>query len=193
MPCPITITKFVGTVSLGLLTGLSYSVATVTIPSLKLLPTASHASLALKEVKRRARKHALHLSNLTNACILFAWTVSPRRKKHPYLIWMVLTSTIGSFGMDFLYNREKGVVGWGKMVVQDLCLCAAKKLKTAATATTKKDEDLVVVESEEGEEVVNGESVEQDMDRERRLQRARAWFSGVALAMGVVGLWGDGA
>lgn len=85
------------------------------------------------------------------------------------------------------------MVGWGKMVVQDLCLCAAKKLKTAATATTKKDEDLVVVESEEGEEVVNGESVEQDMDRERRLQRARAWFSGVALAMGVVGLWGDGA
>ncbi|KAL2003854.1 hypothetical protein VTN02DRAFT_1876 [Thermoascus thermophilus] len=191
MPCPITITKFVGTVSLGLMTGLSYSVANVTIPSLKLLPTAAHASRSLKEAKRRARKRALQLSNLTNTCILFAWFVSPKRRKHPYLIWMVITSTIGSFGMDFWFNREKGAIGWGKMVVQDLCTCPGKKGKTPTT-TPATSEDLVVVESEDGE-VVNGETVERDMERERRLQRARAWFSGIALTMGIVGLWGDGA
>ncbi|KAL1851252.1 hypothetical protein Plec18167_005266 [Paecilomyces lecythidis] len=186
MACPITVTKFVGTVSLGLLTGLSYSTATVTIPALKLLPTATYATRALREVKRRTRKHALQLSNLTNGCILFAYCLSSKRRKHPYLIWMVLTSSIGSFGVDFLFNRSKGFVGWTQMVVEDLGLPALAGKKK----TTKKEEDLVVVEPATE---VNGEIVEQEMEQERKLQRARAWLSGLALAMGIVGLWGDGA
>ncbi|KAJ9302829.1 hypothetical protein DTO271G3_203 [Paecilomyces variotii] len=187
MACPITVTKFVGTVSLGLLTGLSYSTASITIPSLRLLPTAPDATRALREVKRRTRKHALQLSNLTNGCILFAYCLSSKRRKHPYLIWMVLTSSIGSFGVDFLFNRSKGFVGWAQMVVEDLGLpVLAGKKKT----TTKKEDDLVVVEPALE---VNGETVEQEMEQERKLQRARAWLSGLALAMGIVGLWGDGA
>lgn len=100
---------------------------------------------------------------------------------------MVLTSSVGSFGMDFLFNRSKGFVGWTQMVVEDLGLPAlAGKKKT----TTKKEDDLVVVEPASE---VNGETVEQEMEQERKLQRARAWLSGLALAMGIVGLWGDGA
>lgn len=53
----------------------------------------------------------------------------------------------------------------------------------------KKEEDLVV--ETEGE--VNGEIVERDMERERKLQRLRTWCSGVALSMSIVGLWGDRA
>ncbi|KAL1987211.1 hypothetical protein VTN96DRAFT_4543 [Rasamsonia emersonii] len=190
MVCPITVTKFVGTVSLGLLTGLSYSMATVTIPSLRLLPTASHASRALKDAKRRSRKHALRLANLTNTCLLFAWLVSPRRRKHPYLIWVCLSSTLGAFGVDFWFNRDKGLAAWARTLIEDVDVpFLTLKKKTAATPT-KKDEDLVVVEAESD---VNGERVERDMEQERKLQRARAWFSGVALAMGIVGLWGDGA
>lgn len=52
----------------------------------------------------------------------------------------------------------------------------------------KKDEDLVVVETEEG---FNGESVQREMNQERLLQSIKAGFSGAALAMGIVGLWGD--
>jgi len=52
----------------------------------------------------------------------------------------------------------------------------------------KKDEDLVVVEAEDE---VNGEVVQREMVRERRLHRARAWLSGIALSIGIVGLWGD--
>lgn len=40
---------------------------------------------------------------------------------------------------------------------------------------------------------VNGEMVEQEMSRERRVQAIRAAVSGVGFAMGVVGIWGDGA
>lgn len=52
----------------------------------------------------------------------------------------------------------------------------------------KKDEDLVVVETDEG---VNGESIQREMSQERQLHLARSVFSGLALAMGIVGLWGD--
>lgn len=100
---------------------------------------------------------------------------------------MVLTSSLGSFGLDFWFNRSKGFIGWSQVVIEDLGLSALAGKKKA---TTKKDEDLVVVESATD---VNGEAVEQDMERERKLQSARAWFSGIALAMGIVGLWGDGA
>ena len=50
-----------------------------------------------------------------------------------------------------------------------------------------KDEDLVVVEAAEE----NGENVQKEMIRERLVGKTRAWFEGVALAMGIVGLWGD--
>ncbi|CRK32965.1 hypothetical protein BN1708_019162, partial [Verticillium longisporum] len=40
--------KFVGTVSLGLLTGLSYSLSAVTVPSILALPSASDAVRAFE-------------------------------------------------------------------------------------------------------------------------------------------------
>jgi autophagy-related protein 33 len=39
---------------------------------------------------------------------------------------------------------------------------------------------------------VNGEKVEMEMVRERRVQEIRSLVSGVGFAMGVVGIWGDG-
>ncbi|EAU31551.1 conserved hypothetical protein [Aspergillus terreus NIH2624] len=183
MACPITVSKFVGTVSLGLLTGLSYSSATITLPSLKLLPTASDASRSLSEVKRLNRKHGLRLTNLANGCLLFAYGISPTHRKHPYLVWMCVASTIGSYGLDYWFHRELGIKAWFRSLVQDGCGCGSSR-----KAAGKKDEDLVVVEAEEK---VNGESIDRDMDNERRFQSARAVFSGLALAMGIVGLWGD--
>ncbi|EAW12648.1 uncharacterized protein ACLA_010740 [Aspergillus clavatus NRRL 1] len=182
MACPITVTKFVGTVSLGILTGLSYSASAVTIPALSLLPTSANASRALNEVKRLNRKHGLRLANLANGCLLFAYSISPRHRKHPYLVWMCVASVVGSYGMDFWFHRQQGLKAWACSVLQDTgCMALAGK-------AAKKDEDLVVVETEES---VNGESVREELARERRLQRARAVFSGIALSMGIVGLWGD--
>lgn len=43
------------------------------------------------------------------------------------------------------------------------------------------------------EEDVNGESVELEMVRERRLQKVRTLILGLGFSMGVVGIWGDGA
>jgi autophagy-related protein 33 len=86
--------------------------------------------------------------------------------------------------MDFWFHRELGLKAWAQSLIQDSG-CMSFSRKNGA----KKDEDLVVVEAEE--ESVNGESVREEMARERRLQCARAVCSGLALAMGIVGLWGD--
>ena len=42
------------------------------------------------------------------------------------------------------------------------------------------------------EEQINGEKVEMEMARERKVQKVRSWIAGVGFAMGVVGIWGDG-
>ncbi|KAL4778741.1 hypothetical protein BJX76DRAFT_342556 [Aspergillus varians] len=183
MACPITVTKFIGTISLGLLTGLSYSASTIAVPSLSLLSTSTNASKSLSEVKRLNRKHGLRLANISNICLLFAYSVSPRHRKHPYLVWMVVMSTVGSYGVDYWFHRENGFKAWVCSVIQDtgyMSLCPRK--------CTKKEDDIVVVESEEN---VNGEAVRKEMETERRLQGVRAIFSGLALSMGIVGLWGD--
>ncbi|KAJ5833587.1 hypothetical protein N7474_001898 [Penicillium riverlandense] len=183
MACPITVTKFVGTVSLGLLTGLSYSTSAITVPSLQLLPTSTTASRCLHEIQRLNRKHALRISSLANACLLFAYCISPPRRKHPYLLWMCATSTLASYGVDFWFNRQIGLQNWLFSVLRDTtCLTLGRK------SSAKKEEDLVVVEAEED---VNGETIQREMVAERRLQSVRAWLSGIALSMGIVGLWGD--
>ncbi|KAL2826444.1 hypothetical protein BDW59DRAFT_145182 [Aspergillus cavernicola] len=183
MACPITVTKFIGTISLGLLTGLSYSASTITVPSLSLLSTSTNASKSLSEVKRLNRKHGLRLANISNICLLFAYSISPRHRKHPYLVWMVVMSTVGSYGVDYWFHRENGFKAWMCSIIKDsgyLSLCAPK--------SQKKEDDIVVVEAEED---VNGEIVRKEMETERRLQGVRAVFSGIALSMGIVGLWGD--
>lgn len=76
-----------------------------------------------------------------------------------------------------------GLKNWFFSIVYDTTCVSLGR-----SASTKKDDDIVVVEAEED---VNGESVRREMDKERRLQRARAWLSGLALSVGVVGLWGD--
>lgn len=86
----------------------------------------------------------------------------------------------GSYGVDYWFHRRDGFTAWVRSMLEDVgCLRPSK---------TKKDEDLVVVESEED---INGESVKRELDQERRMQRVKSWFSGLAFAMGIVGLWGD--
>jgi hypothetical protein len=45
----------------------------------------------------------------------------------------------------------------------------------------------------EVETEINGEKVEMEMTREKKVQLRRTILAGVGFAMGVVGIWGDGA
>lgn len=53
----------------------------------------------------------------------------------------------------------------------------------------QKETGYVEVESSE----VNGEKVEMEMSRERKIQGVRSLVAGLGFAMGVIGVWGDGA
>lgn len=91
-------------------------------------------------------------------------------------------SALSSFGLDFFFNRHLGFKKWARAAVYDVT-----GLRISGSRT-KMEEDVVVVDPEE---TVNGESVQRDMKQERRLQTARAWVAGLAMSVGVVGLWGD--
>jgi autophagy-related protein 33 len=164
--------------------GLSYSTASITIPSLAHLPTSTNASRTLHEIKRLNRKHGLRLTSIANICFLFAYAFSPPHRKHPYLLWICVSSTLGSYAADYWFHRSSGFKAWVQSLIYDA--------GCTSFGAQKKEDDLVVVEAEaEAEADVNGESVRREMDTERRFQRVRALFSGFALAIGIVGLWGD--
>jgi autophagy-related protein 33 len=99
------------------------------------------------------------------------------------MIWLCTFSAIAAHGVDFWFNRHLGFKNWASAVIRDV-----SHFSLVRDSATKKDEDLVVVEAESD---LNGETVQREMERERRLHRARAWLSGIALSIGIVGLWGD--
>jgi autophagy-related protein 33 len=96
------------------------------------------------------------------------------------MVWLCAFSAVSAHGVDFWFNRHLGFKNWVSAVIRDVSHISLKE--------SKKDEDLVVVEADDD---LNGETVQREMVRERRLHYVRAWLSGVALSIGVVGLWGD--
>jgi autophagy-related protein 33 len=96
------------------------------------------------------------------------------------MVWLCAFSTVGAHGVDFWFNRHLGFKNWVSAVIRDV--------SHFSLVDSKKDEDLVVVEAEDD---VNGETVQREMARERRLHRARTWLAGIGLSIGIVGLWGD--
>lgn len=98
---------------------------------------------------------------------------------------MCVASSLGSYGVDYWFNRESGIKNWVIGILQEsYCACLLGK-----GAQGKKEEDIVVVEAEEGG--VNGERVQEEMEGERVAHLVRGVVSGAAFAMGIVGLWGD--
>lgn len=65
-------------------------------------------------------------------------------------------------------------------------------LRRRSSASDRAARSYVMV-GDGDEASVNGEKVEMEMSRERRVQGVRALVSGLGFAMGVVGIWGDGA
>ncbi|ODH52172.1 hypothetical protein GX48_01729 [Paracoccidioides brasiliensis] len=229
MACPITISKFVGTISLGLLTGISYATSAITIPSLQSFPNAGAASLTLKEVQLHTRKHVLRLSHIAALALLTAFTLSSPHRRHPYLIWTALMSIIGGTGLEWWHNGKTitwgclsagslgfgscsrsgfGVISWGHdraragrsilvrgeeddfngngseiEIVGEEDASSATAATASNTATPPTDEDSDV----------NGETVQNEMEKERKFLKLRTWVLGLGFSMGVVGIWGDGA
>ncbi|KAF2150699.1 hypothetical protein K461DRAFT_323088 [Myriangium duriaei CBS 260.36] len=165
MPFPVAVPKFIGTISLGLLTGLSYTLTTTTYPSLLLLPSATHASRTYSAISLRAQTHTVALALSALSSFGLAFVLSPRRARHPYLLWTAALALAG-VGPDVVKMVKAAVAG-------------------GPSTLSRKEE----VETEG----VNGEMVEERVRKATRREVLRGAVSGLAFAMGVVGLWGDGA
>lgn len=102
-------------------------------------------------------------------------------------------SFIGGQGVEYWFNGFSRFPSWR--------LSGRSRTKSGRTPPARisspspSDESgFIEVESDSGDDnQVNGEKVELEMTRERKVQKVRSWIAGIGFAMGVVGIWGDGA
>lgn len=163
----VSICKFVGSISLGLLTGVSYTISTITIPSLLTLPSATTAQQAFVRLQSLSLKHLRTLATVSASSFLLAYALSPSRGRHLYLLWTSLAVAL-SGGVDLWLGA-----GQARDLVRD-------RRRVGATA-----DDTPDLSPANGEEVKNG------MEQFRVAQGVRAGIAGVGFLMSVVGIWGD--
>ncbi|QPH00657.1 Autophagy- protein 33 [Epichloe festucae Fl1] len=182
----VSVLKFVGTVSLGLLTGVSYTVSNLALPSLLRLPSSTSASQAIASLTASLETPLLTLTSLASAPLFLSFILSPRRARHPYLLYTSVLAVLST-------------------VVPRLLPQPAPR--SAATHQVKKPSPRARMEasyevlgdvhseaaSEEEIEDVNGEDVGAHVEALSRGHLARTGIAALGFAMAVVGLWGDGA
>ncbi|KAF2766067.1 hypothetical protein EJ03DRAFT_192625 [Teratosphaeria nubilosa] len=168
MPSSIALFKFVGTISLGLLTGISYTLSTQSLPSLLTLPSAKPAAFTLQQTARLATLHIRALSALSTLSLGLAFVLSPSRIRHPYLLWTSLVAASAG-GLNLLMDKDMG-----RRVVKG-----------------ESESDWEELRLSEGE--VNGEQVEKKARDQQYIEFVRTGVSGLGFVMGVAGIWGDGA
>ncbi|TVY28933.1 hypothetical protein LHYA1_G001708 [Lachnellula hyalina] len=182
--------KFVGTVSLGLLTGLSYTLSTLTIPTLLALPSASSASRAFTSLSTLSPNHLTALTSISSASFFLAYLLSPRSQKHPYLLWT--TIIVASSGLTDL--MLKPAVRAKKTVPKRDTKGKGRQMDASYEVLGASDRDSEGTASgEETDEDVNGEDVREQMEGFMKRQIATTVLAGLGFAMSVVGIWGDGA
>ncbi|KAF4627763.1 hypothetical protein G7Y89_g10390 [Cudoniella acicularis] len=186
--------KFVGSISLGLLTGLSYTLSTLTLPTLLTLPTASSASRAFTNLTTLSLTHLRALAGISSTSFLLAYILSPRSQKHPYLLWTTLF--VASSGLSDLIirpsrtktitrartARQKDKKGKGRQMDASYEVLGASDRDSEGT-----------ISGEEMDDDVNGEEVREQMEGFMMSQIVRTAIASVGFMMSVIGIWGDGA
>ncbi|KAG5981461.1 hypothetical protein E4U55_002908 [Claviceps digitariae] len=185
----VSVLKFVGTISLGLLTGVSYTVSSLALPSLLRLPSSTSASQALASLTKSLDRPLLALTSLATAPLLLSFVLSPRRVRHPYLLYTSALAVLSTLVPRLLPQPRSG-----RPVA-----AAAQKAKKPSSPRARMDASYEVLgdvhseaASEEEMEEVNGEEVRVHLEALSRGYLARTGFAAMGFAMAVVGLWGDG-
>lgn len=205
--------KFVGTVSLGLMTGASYTLSNFTLPALLELPSAGSAAKALRAVRRTAAAHLDVLTAVAGTALATAFALSPRGYRHPYLLYTAALAA-GARLADYLAPALLGS--------PDAAPSPAAQLKTAAArarrANSKRRGDDArrmeasyevlpgrddhsdggpasgddLVDDDDDDVGVNGEDVRAAIAAFTKAHVAQTAISAVGFMMAVVGIWGDG-
>jgi len=201
----VSVCKFVGTVTLGLMTGASYTLTTLTIPALLELPSASSAAKAFRSLSSTASANLNVLTTVSCSAFLLAFGLSPRGFRHPYLLYtsfFCLGARIADFAAPMLTGSASS--SSNKAAAQRRAAASqARKEKAAAKrmeqsyemlgSDAHSDEGSASISGEDFDDEVNGEEVRAEVQAFVKTQLVQTVISGVGFAMAVVGLWGDGA
>jgi autophagy-related protein 33 len=128
------------------------------------LPTAITARTTLSYLSSRTRILSSYLRHITTFSLFSAYLLSPRRFRHPYLLYTSIFTFLSGAGVDYAIAAKQG--GNERRAVLDL--------------------------EAQGDDV-NGEEVRQAVERLKFTEGVRASVAGLALALQVIGIWGDGA
>ncbi|KAK0742133.1 hypothetical protein B0T21DRAFT_360669 [Apiosordaria backusii] len=197
--------KFVGTVSLGLLTGLSYTLTTLTIPSLLNLPSATTALRAFDSLTATSARQLRSLSTLSGSAFLLAYYLSPKPLRHPYLIY----TSVLIFGSQLVVTDfvapylSLGPSPTATTTSKKSSPAAQQKKKNKASARARMEASYEVLGDEQEEETeedevlevgeeANGEEVRAKVEEWLKKQVVQVSVLGLGFFMSVVGIWGDG-
>ncbi|KAG7137230.1 Autophagy-related protein 33 like [Verticillium longisporum] len=204
--------KFVGTVSLGLLTGLSYSLSAVTVPSILALPSASDAVRAFENLTSSSTLQLRALTGISTASFLLAFFLSPRAFRHPYLVYasaFALTSSLAEqiASRSLAADSSSHEAAHANLAARRERRAARNAARNAArTARMEASYEVVGDSHSDGtgsvsgaedldaeEEALNGEQVRGEVEAFGKTQLVQAGVASVGFLMAVVGIWGEGA
>lgn len=184
-----TCCSFISLRILIVIQGTSYTLAHLTLPTLALLPNASAASAQLTNLQSATTRTTLTLASVSSLSLITAFTLASKRNKHPYLLWTALVSFAAGQGVEWWFNGfERFPTFRARKTVVNVDEGRGRR------GLAESEYVSIGRESSEGrEEQVNGEKVEMEMGREKKVQSVRTFIAGLGFMMGVVGIWGDGA
>ncbi|KAK4191926.1 hypothetical protein QBC35DRAFT_447718 [Podospora australis] len=200
--------KFVGTVSLGLLTGLSSTLATLTVPSILSLPSAESASRAFDSLTEAANRRIRGLSAVSAASFLLAYYLSPKPARHPYLLYTTILIYSSQLAIADLVAPYLNLANPGPVLPSsenkkkrderkkraDAAAARARMeasyevLTTDVQSAPTSEDDAVLSEPE----TENGEEVRVKVETFIKKQIVQGAVLCMAFTMSIVGIWGDG-
>ncbi|TGO31278.1 hypothetical protein BPAE_0001g01760 [Botrytis paeoniae] len=189
--------KFVGSISLGLLTGVSYTLSSLTIPAFLTLPSATLASRSYSSLTTLATTHTRALTWISSWSFLLAYYFSPRGQRHPYLLWTSLFAASSSI-VDKLIPLAIGSTGPRRIAQKKRSKkpMSPRQMDASYEVLSKSARDYesagLASSEEEMDDNVNGEEVREEMEGFMASQVVRTVVAGLGFAMSVVGIWGDG-
>lgn len=167
---------------------MSYTVSTVSLPSLLCLSSSISASQAVAALSASLAAPFHTLTALSAAPLLLSFALSPRSSRHPYLLYTSLLAVLSSAVPRLL----PAPAAPGPRRQQ----AGARKQQRAARMDASYEvlgDVASEAASEEDVDEVNGEEVRVEVEALSRGYVIRTGIASLGFAMAIVGLWGDGA
>lgn len=191
--------------------GLSYTLSTLTVPTLLTLPSANTAAKAFRSLATTARTHLRTLAGISSTAFFLAFVLSPRSARHPYLLYTSALVAISRLSVSdlvapYLFAHPHQPASSSSSHRQS---SSARKDRSAARrmeasydvigsdahseATLDSASDRSIEDDGAAAADVNGEEVRGEVEAFLKKQVVSAATAGLGFLMAVVGIWGDGA